>query len=120
MVSETHCACYMQAELVGIAEAPLNAYLAAVLGSPNAGVARADLAADVASVSLRAGQAEPIFIGGGQGMMEALPGPPGMMMGDPMQGLPGAPFPGSLFPKHNFNVVMNCFPAPALLASYST
>ena len=95
---------------------PLNV----ALGVSNAGVARAELVADVASVSLRAGQAEPMFIGGGQGMMEALPGPPGMMMGDPMQGLPGAPFPGSFFPKHNFNVVMDCFPAPALLASYST
>ncbi|CAL8465627.1 g5163 [Coccomyxa elongata] len=41
------------------------------------------------------GQAEPMFIGAGPGMMEALPGPPGMMMGDNMQGLPGAPFPGA-------------------------
>lgn len=51
--------------------------------------------ADVASVSARAGQAEPIFMGGGgQGMMDSLPGPPGMMMGgDPMQGLSRG-FPG--------------------------
>jgi hypothetical protein len=49
----------------------------------------------VARVSARAGQAEPMFMGGGgQGMMDSLPGPPGMMMGgDPMQGLSRG-FPG--------------------------
>ncbi len=50
-----------------------------------------------------------MFMGAGQGMMEALPGPPGMMMGDPMQGLPGAPFPGEL----------HCTPLKVLWATQS-
>ncbi|KAK9918982.1 hypothetical protein WJX75_008465 [Coccomyxa subellipsoidea] len=50
-----------------------------------------------APMMMEMGQAEPMFMGGGgQGMMDSLPGPPGMMMGgDPMQGLsrgfPGTP-----------------------------
>lgn len=59
----------------------------------------------VAEGILRAGQAEPMFMGSmGQGILDGLPGPPGMMMGGPLQPL-GPPFlgePSMSWRLHNF------------------